>query len=338
MVLTCLLPDNIMQYVANQWNTPLYAHQKPMAQPPEQMHLRMIDECSVKSKEQSYLNSNPKIMLLTKNPLKIAAQKNLTRDQSKIPKSLKEFCPLAYNPIILYTPPYSDNQERVKQYMGWATICPTMELWWEESNHTPPLPPTVPAMPTPLSQTVPALAQITQPPTLTVEMDMMTTHGLVPYLNLMSQMMIKTSAQKQLFLMMKTLMSTIPAQTAVSTIAAAIAQAMDTAAESEMQQTNPQSPQEQYSSKNCETFTESQWVDTTIHQDHGVTSDLTCSTDGRSSQVLASHLSQGPPMSQQDSLTQLATNYSTSMQQKNVKDSGTRKKETAPYTKKKPQK
>ena len=45
MVITRLLPDNIMQYVANQWNTPLYAHQKPMAQPPEQMHLGMIDEC-----------------------------------------------------------------------------------------------------------------------------------------------------------------------------------------------------------------------------------------------------------------------------------------------------
>ena len=161
MVITHLLPDDIMQYIANQWSTPLYAHQKLMAQPPEQMHRGMIDECWVKSQEQSYLNSNPKIMLLVKNPLRIAAQKNLMGDQSKIPKSLKKFCPVACNPIILYKPPYSDNQELVKQYMGQATICPTMELWWEESNHTPLPPPTVPAMPTPLSQTVPALAQIT---------------------------------------------------------------------------------------------------------------------------------------------------------------------------------
>ena len=79
----------------------------------------------------------------------------------------------------------------------------------------------------------------------------------------------------------------MPPQTAVSTIPAAIAQAVDTAAESEMQQMNPQSPQEQYSSRNCEMFTESQWVDTMIHQDHGITSDLTCLTDERSSQVLA---------------------------------------------------
>ena len=161
MVITCLLWDDIMQYVTNQWNTQLYAHPKPMAQPPEQMHLGMIDECWMKSQEQSYLNSNPKIMLSAKNPLRIAAQKNLMRDESKIPKSLKQFCPEAYNPIILYKPPYSDNQELVKQYMDQATICPTMELWWEESNCTPPPPPTVPAMTTPLSQTVPALAQIT---------------------------------------------------------------------------------------------------------------------------------------------------------------------------------
>ena len=124
------------------------------------------------------------------------------------------------------------------------------------------------------------------------------------------------------------------AQTAVSTIPAAIAQAVDTAVESEMPQMNPQSPQEQYSSRNCEMFTMSQWVDTTIHQDHGITSDPTCPTDRRSSQGLASHLSQGPPMPQQDLLTQLATNYATSMQQKKVKDSGTRKKKTAPIQRK----
>ena len=56
MVITCLLLEDIMQYITNPWNTPLYAHEKPMAQPPEQMHLGMIDECQVKSQEQSYLN------------------------------------------------------------------------------------------------------------------------------------------------------------------------------------------------------------------------------------------------------------------------------------------
>ena len=209
-VIIHLTPDEIMQYVANQWNTPVYAHPTPIIQPPEQMDLGVIDKGWVTSQEQSYMNASPNIMLSAKNPMRAAAQRNLTRDLSKIPKSLKEFCPLAYNHIILYKHPYSDNQEPVKKYMGWATICPTMELGWEESNPTP-LPPTVPAMPTspaptvpamptpstpivpamptpstpivpamptPLAPTVPAMAQMTPPPTLPVKMDTMTTHGL----------------------------------------------------------------------------------------------------------------------------------------------------------------
>ena len=188
----------------NQWNTPVYAHPTPIIQPPEQMDLGIIDKWWVMSQEQSYMNARPNIMLSAKNPTRVAAQRNLMRDPSKILKSLKEFCPLAYNPIILYKPPYLDNQELVKKYMGRATICPTMELGWEESNSTPlpptvpamptspaptvpamptPSAPTVPAMPTPLAPTVPAMAQMTPPPTLPVKMDMMTTHGLVPNSN-----------------------------------------------------------------------------------------------------------------------------------------------------------
>ena len=124
--------------------------------------------------------------------------------------------------------------------------------------------------------------------------------------------------------------STMQAQAGVSTIPAAIAQAADTAEESEMQQMSPQSPQQQYSSSNYETCTESQWPDITIHQQHGVTSATTWLTDGKSSQVLASHLSQVAPMRPQDSLSQLATNYSTSTPQKSMKD-GTISK--APATK-----
>ena len=347
-VITHLTPDENMQYIANQWNTPVYAHPTPIIQPPEQMDLGVIDKWWVMSQEQSYMNTCPNIMLSAKNLMRVAAQRNLTRDPSKIPKSLKEFCLLAYNSIILYKPPYWDNQELVKKYMGRATICPTMELGWEEPNPTPlpptvlamptspaptvpamptPSTPTVPAMPTPLTPTVPAMAQITPPPTLPVKMDMMTTHGLVPNLNMMTQMMTKTSVQTQSFLMTQTpniqeSISTMQAQAVVSTIPVAIAQAVDTAAESVMQQMNPQSPQEQYSSSNYETCTESQWLDTTIHQQHGVTLATTWLTGGKSSQVLASHLSQEAPMRPQDSLTQLATNYSTSVLQKSKKDSG----------------
>ena len=158
----------------------------------------------------------PQHNAVSKKSDRVAAQRNLTRDPSKIPKSLKEFCPLAYNPIILYKSPYSDNQELVRKYMGQATICQTMELGWEESNPTPlpptvpdmptspaptvpamptPSAPTVPAMPTPLAPTVPAMAQMTPPPTLPVKTDMMTTDGLVPNLNMMTQMMTKISAQ-----------------------------------------------------------------------------------------------------------------------------------------------
>ena len=131
--------------------------------------------------------------------------------------------------------------------------------------------------------------------------------------------------QTRSFLMTQTpniqeLISTMQAQAVVSTIPAAIAQAVDTAVESEMQQMNPKFPQEQYSSSNYETCTESQWLDTRIHQQHGVTLATTWLTGGKSSQVLASHLSQEAPMRPQDSLTQLATNYSTSMLQKSVKD------------------
>ena len=46
-----------------------------------------------------------------------------------------------------------------------------------------------------LAPTVPAMAQMTPPPTLPVKMDMMTTHGLVPNLNMSTQMMTKMSAQ-----------------------------------------------------------------------------------------------------------------------------------------------
>ena len=154
------------------------------------MDLGVIDEWWVTSQEQSYMNACSNIMLSVKNLMRVAAQRNLTRYPSKIPKSLKEFCLLAYNPIMLYKPPYLDNWELVKKYMGWATICPTMELGWEESNPTPlppavpamhtPSAPTVPAMPTPLAPTVPAMAQMTPSPTLPVKMDTMTTHGLVP--------------------------------------------------------------------------------------------------------------------------------------------------------------
>ena len=112
------------------------------------------------------------------------------------------------------------------------------------------------------------------------------------------------------------------AQAVVSKIPVAIAQAVGTAAESEKQQMNPQSPQEQYSSSNYKTCTKSQWLDTTIHQQHGITSATTWPTGGKSSQVLASHLSQEAPMRPQDLFTQLATNYSTSMLQKSVKTPG----------------
>ena len=109
-VVTYLLSDEIMQYVVNQWNTLVYSHPAPIIQQPEQMDLGVIEKWWVKSQELSYMNVQPHVMLSAKNPMRVAVQRNLTRDRSKIPKSLMEFCPLAYNPIILYKPPYSDNQ------------------------------------------------------------------------------------------------------------------------------------------------------------------------------------------------------------------------------------
>ena len=113
-VVTHLLPDEIMQYIVNQWKTLVYSHLALIIQPPEQMYLVVIDKWWVKSQELSYMNAHPNIMLSAKNPTRVAVQRNLARDPSKIPKSLMEFCPLAYNPIILFKPPYSDNQELVK--------------------------------------------------------------------------------------------------------------------------------------------------------------------------------------------------------------------------------
>ena len=62
-VITHLTPDEIMQYIMNQWNTPVYAHPTLIIQPPEQMDLGVIDKWWVMSQEQSYMTTHPNIML-----------------------------------------------------------------------------------------------------------------------------------------------------------------------------------------------------------------------------------------------------------------------------------
>ena len=71
-----------MSFVARKWNSALYSHR--------QQFLEMLSE---------------------RNMIRIAAQvSNLVEDHTKMPKTLEQWCPPAFNLIVLYKPPYSDDQ------------------------------------------------------------------------------------------------------------------------------------------------------------------------------------------------------------------------------------
>ena len=123
-----LLPDEIMPYVMSKWDSALYSHRQLFLDPPEEFNLGVIDRWWVESQEQDHMNSDPSIMLSERSMIRIAAQvSNLVEDHNKMPKTLEQWCPLAFNLIMLYKPPYLDNQAHIESYLGQATICPTME-------------------------------------------------------------------------------------------------------------------------------------------------------------------------------------------------------------------
>ena len=181
-------------------------------------------------------------------------QSNLVEDHMKLLKILEEWTLLAFNPIVLYKPPYLHDQDHIKTYLGQATICKTMESMWPRSNPTPP----------PLA--VPVMLQTTHTRPFPDNANMMTSDGLVWDLSLMTHTTPTMSAQKQSFWMMMPQhmpQSTTPMQAkAVNTIPVATASVVATAVASDqmsqMHQLQPQCLQQQYSNNSYTTYTGSQ--------------------------------------------------------------------------------
>ena len=156
----------------------------------EQFNLGLIDRWWVELQELSFINKDASITMSMQNLMRIAAQQsNLVEDHSKIPKPLDQWCPPTFNPIVLYKLPYSYDQDKVKSYLGRATICPTMEAKWQGSNPTPPPP----------LQDQSCHRQHKQDQD--VNTNMMTLDGLVSNLNLMTQIMPTMLVQKLIILM-----------------------------------------------------------------------------------------------------------------------------------------
>ena len=302
--------------MASKWDSALYSHREPFLDPPEQFNLGVIDRWWVESQEQSHLDADPSMMLSERNHIRIAAQgSNLVEDHTKILKTLEEWCLMAFNPIVLYKPPYLHDQDCVKSYLGRATICPTMESMWPGLNPMLPSPPAVQIMP-----------QTTGPfPDNSQHVDIRWT-GMELEPN-DSNDAHNVSAETIIFDNDASACPTIdngnagPSNKPLPAATASVATTAVTSDQmSQMQQLQPQCLQQQYSNSSYTAYTGSQWQDAMIDQLRGSTLVPTCQTGGISSQVSGSPPSPQGSMKAQDSLTQQASSISSSMLRKSTKN------------------